>query len=520
MIQHFRVDRLIGEGGMGFVFEAVDTRLKRPVALKLVKPDASTGASGYQRFLREARLMASIQHENMVTIFDVGHVGDFPFLAMELLEGETLESRLTRERRVPPATVTGIVRQICRGLRAAHREGIVHRDIKPSNLWLQAPDDTVKILDFGLARDTSSALTQAGSLLGTPKYLSPEQARGEPVDVRTDLYSLGVTAYRMLSGQLPFDEPTTTQQLSAIVAKRPKSIGTLCPGLPDELIHVIDGLLAKEPEDRPADAESVIRLLDAIVEVRGARSTILSRFVTAIASPTALIVLGSAIVPGAVLYPILTSSQSMAVMSNESIATPSPSELDDDLPVPRSVQSRRVIVESDFITSMRRAGPSRATHVNVSYQPTYVRESAVFEFDLTDLPDDKECVDAAFTLTLKGGASSAGERSLLVLARTLNESTQPASSLTVMAEMIEMKQVVTIGRLQFDNAGYRKNGFPDGVRLRSSELIELIRDSRDRRIEIWVWRTDMSNAQTHFYANPEQPEFMPKLWMDFRGPMP
>ncbi|MEO1527488.1 MAG: serine/threonine-protein kinase, partial [Planctomycetota bacterium] len=494
LIQQFRVDRLIGEGGMGYVFEAVDTRLRRPVALKLIKPDASANATSHQRFLREARLMASIQHDNMVTIFEVGNEGSFPFLAMELLEGETLESRLANSGTLPPDQVTSITRQICRGLRAAHRVGVVHRDIKPSNLWLQSPDETVKILDFGLARDESSGLTQAGSLLGTPKYLSPEQARGEPIDSRSDLYSLGVTVYRMLSGRLPHDEATTTQQLAAIVARRPTPLTKLCPDLPQELVRLVDQLLEKEPDARPPDVAAVMESLDrvdiesqTVVEVPRPVSLI-RRGAQAVSHPRVILLVACTLLPGLITYPILFSRLERKISVASPATTSVTSELEMPLALAEPRETTRDVLVCTSITQMRGSGPRQRNYVNVTYQPTYLRETPIFEFDLSAVPKNQSCVDAAFTLTLKGGATSSGERKFSVYGTRSKDVAGRVTSLTAMKEMIDSGDVQDLGFLEFHNAGYRKNGLADGIRFRSSALIDLIRFAAGSKVQLWLWR--------------------------------
>src|SRR5260370_41095451 len=202
--QHYRVLLRLGEGGMGIVYRAEVTQLRRPVALKVMNPQMAADFVARKRFLREARAMAAIQHENVVVVSQVGMAKhetlEVPFLAMQFLEGETLEQRLIRVDHFAPRDVARIGREIAEGLAAAHARGLVHRDIKPSNVWLAAPHDRVKILDFGLAflLDSNSRLSRTGQIIGTPYYMSPEQALGEPVDPRTDLFALGCVLYATL----------------------------------------------------------------------------------------------------------------------------------------------------------------------------------------------------------------------------------------------------------------------------------------------------------------------------------
>ena len=191
---------------MGAVFAAEDPLLERPIALKVMLPHAATAADSRQRFLDEARAAAALQHDHVVAIYQVGEDRGVPFFAMPLLKGETLESRLKRDRLLPAAEAVRIGREIARGLAAAHEGGLIHRDIKPANIWLEQPAARVKILDFGLARPTrrSDNLTQSGTILGTPAYMSPEQAHGQPVDPRSDLFSLGSVLYHLCTGKPPF----------------------------------------------------------------------------------------------------------------------------------------------------------------------------------------------------------------------------------------------------------------------------------------------------------------------------
>jgi serine/threonine protein kinase len=217
----YRVLRVLGVGGMGVVFQAEDIQLKRLVALKAMKPALAASASARQRFLREAQAAAAIEHTHIVTIYQVGQDRDIPFLAMQLLRGESLHDRLKREATLPPAEVLHIGRAVAEGLAAAHQRGLIHRDIKPANIWLETlgePGESageargsssgyrVKILDFGLARPTEpeEPLTQTGVVIGTPEFMAPEQARGEAVDARCDLFSLGCVCYRMATGKVPF----------------------------------------------------------------------------------------------------------------------------------------------------------------------------------------------------------------------------------------------------------------------------------------------------------------------------
>ncbi len=264
----YRVLRRIGGGGMGLVFEAEDLALGRRVALKVLRPELSD-EEFRQRFLREARTAASVPHDHIVTIYQVGVDNGVPFLAMEYLRGESLEARLRRDGWLPLAEALGIARQAAEGLAVAHDRGLIHRDVKPDNLWLEAgtsgPAGRVKLLDFGLARPAHgpSDLTAPGQAVGTPGYMAPEVVYGLPVDGRADLYSLGCVLYRMLTGKTPFaDEGLDTRgMLQAAAGRDVPPAERLAPGLPAPVAALLHDLLARDPAARPPTARAVIARL-------------------------------------------------------------------------------------------------------------------------------------------------------------------------------------------------------------------------------------------------------------------
>ncbi|HTU19181.1 MAG TPA: protein kinase [Gemmataceae bacterium] len=271
----YRVLKVLGAGGMGVVFRAEDPQLQRLVALKAMLPALAANESARQRFLREARAAASLKHDHIVTIHQVGEDRGAPFLAMEFLEGEALEDRIKREGKLPLAEVLRIGREIAEGLQAAHEHGLIHRDIKPANVWLEGKRGRVKILDFGLARSSSDDvhLTQSGAIVGTPAYMPPEQARGDAVDARCDLYSLGCVLFRLCTGELPFKGDNTMSLLLALATEQPKSPREINADVPPPLADLILRLLAKEPSQRPAMAGDVAQSLqDIAVEKSPARA--------------------------------------------------------------------------------------------------------------------------------------------------------------------------------------------------------------------------------------------------------
>ena len=262
----YRILEVLGVGGMGVVFRAEDPRLRRQVALKAMKPAVAASKSAKERFLNEAQAAAAIEHDHIVTIHQVGEDRGIPFIAMRYLQGESLQSRLDREHRVDQREVVRLGRQIALGLAAAHERGLIHRDIKPDNVWLDSKQGRVKILDFGLVRSTSqdAGLTQSGMVVGTPKYMAPEQAEGQTVDHRCDLFSLGSVLYHLASGQAPFEGPNLTSTLLAVARANPTPITTLCPQLHPELAALIMLLLSKGPTARPQTATEVAELLEEI----------------------------------------------------------------------------------------------------------------------------------------------------------------------------------------------------------------------------------------------------------------
>ncbi len=262
----YRILKILGHGGMGVVFKAEDPRLQRTVAIKAMLPALAVSASAGKRFLREAQAMAQLEHDHIVRVYQVDEDRGVPFMAMEFLKGEPLDERLKREQKLPAAEVLRIGREIARGLEVAHKAGLIHRDIKPANIWLEGPEARVKILDFGLARAASqdSGLTQQGAIVGTPAYMSPEQGRGEPVDARCDLFSLGVVLYRLSTGQPPFLGKDTVSTLVSVATREPPPPITVNSALPTELSALVMKLLAKDPAKRIATAAEVVEALKGI----------------------------------------------------------------------------------------------------------------------------------------------------------------------------------------------------------------------------------------------------------------
>jgi serine/threonine protein kinase len=265
LAERYRLDRSLGNGGMGEVFEATDLTLHRSVAVKLMSPSLVQDEPARARFLREARALAQVNSPNVVAVYDAGEDAERPYLVMELVEGTTLERELAGSGRVEPARAVAIATDIASGLAAAHERGIVHRDVKPSNVFL-TPSDAAKIGDFGIARleRPDATLTLTGQTFGSPPYMAPEQATGGKVDARADLYSLGCVLFQMLVGRRPFSGDDAVSLVYQHVHSTPPRVDSLVPAVTAELGALVAGLMAKDPDDRPESAEEVRRALESV----------------------------------------------------------------------------------------------------------------------------------------------------------------------------------------------------------------------------------------------------------------
>lgn len=264
----FELIEQLGAGGMGVVYRVRESVLKRDIALKLLAPQLASEREYRDRFLREARAMAAVQSDHVVTVYQVGEFQGQPYLAMPLLEGESLRDRLRREKSLALRNALQLAAQIASGLAAAHERGLIHRDVKPANIWLEAPNDRVKLLDFGLAHiaDDSMEITASGAVQGTPKYMSPEQALACNVDHRTDLYSLGCVLYQMLTGTLPTEGATVTALLIAITTEDARDIRDVAPELPEPVAQLVMSLLRRDAATRPQTATEVAQELRRLAD--------------------------------------------------------------------------------------------------------------------------------------------------------------------------------------------------------------------------------------------------------------
>lgn len=263
-LAHYRIERVVGEGATGVVYRAHDLALDRTVGLKVLKPEVSKDVRFVGRFLREARAAARVNHPNLAHIYFVGEQDGHHFFAMEFVEGRDLQDEVETEGALDLDRVVTVLDQVARGLRAAHRAGVVHRDVKPSNILVQ-PDGVARITDFGLAHslDTDVHATQADTILGTPTYMSPEQCRSRAADERSDIYSLGLTAWFLLAGRLPYEAESLGQLIDDQLNTPLPSLLSEQPELPEALDAMLRRMCAKAPEDRYADMDEVIEAIAA-----------------------------------------------------------------------------------------------------------------------------------------------------------------------------------------------------------------------------------------------------------------
>ncbi|MCB9506467.1 MAG: serine/threonine protein kinase [Myxococcales bacterium] len=281
----YRVEALIGAGGMGKVYRGRNIRTDSPVAIKTLIPDLVSDETLVKRFEVEAKSASNLRHPNTIRIFDFGREGTVLFMVMELLDGSSLEGLLQREGRLAPGRVIEVVRQTCRSLDEAHSAGLVHRDIKPDNIFLNrvsrgADEDHVKVLDFGVAKLKdkqygSATLTQAGMIFGTPRYMSPEQARAFELDGRSDIYALGVVMFECLTGAPPFTANDAVGILIKHVNEPIPTFADIDPNLEPmpELEEIVRRCMAKKPDDRFDDVRNLLNALDGVAPIYGLGGT-------------------------------------------------------------------------------------------------------------------------------------------------------------------------------------------------------------------------------------------------------
>ena len=264
----YSLERELGRGGMGVVYLAREVRLDRPVAIKLLPPSKASDPKLRERFLREARTAAKLSHPNVIPIYAVEEIGEFVFFAMAYVEGETLTERVRRRGPLPPSEAARVLRDVAWALAHAHGQGVIHRDVKPDNILLES-SGRVLVADFGIAGVVAGAGALAGGeVIGTPEFMSPEQALGEATDARSDLYSLGIVGYFILSGTLPFEAEKATEVLAKQVTEPAPALGRIAPVVPRRLAQAIDRCLSKDRADRPDGTAALAEQLGQALEQR------------------------------------------------------------------------------------------------------------------------------------------------------------------------------------------------------------------------------------------------------------
>lgn len=264
----YSLERELGRGGMGVVYLAREVRLDRPVAIKLLPPDKTRDDKLRERFLREARTAAKLSHPHIIPIFAVDEVGEFVFFAMAYIAGETLTERVARRGPLGSSEAGRVLREVAWALAYAHSQGLVHRDVKPDNIMLEEASGRALVADFGIAGQVRGAAgLDGGEVIGTPEFMSPEQALGEAVDARSDVYALGIVGYFALSGRLPFEAAKATEVLAKQVTEAAPPLASVA-GVPRRLAQAIDACLAKDPTERPQSGEDLAARLGLVLEQR------------------------------------------------------------------------------------------------------------------------------------------------------------------------------------------------------------------------------------------------------------
>jgi tetratricopeptide (TPR) repeat protein/predicted Ser/Thr protein kinase len=261
--RRYRVVKLLGRGGMGAVYRCRDEELKRDVALKIIRPEIAGDTDVIDRFKREIHLSSSVTHRNVLRVYDLGEAEGVRFLTMQFVEGDDLSNLLKKTGALPTPRLVALFRQICEGLAAAHEEGVVHRDLKPQNVLLDA-EDHVYLTDFGLAKNLGGSLrTERGVVMGTPSYMSPEQVRGEAVDKRSDIYSLGIVFYEMATGRTPFEGGSMFEVMMRRLSTPPKPVTESNREIPPYLCKVVERCLEVDPGSRFQSVEEILEVLDS-----------------------------------------------------------------------------------------------------------------------------------------------------------------------------------------------------------------------------------------------------------------
>jgi CheY-like chemotaxis protein len=285
VIAGYRIEERIGRGGMGVVYRAQHLNLQRRAAIKIIAPDLAESEGFRERFTREARIAAALQHPNIVTVYDAGEVDGMLYLAMQFIRGEDLAAILRRDGRLRPYRAIDVCRQVASALDAAHAMGLIHRDVKPANVLIEGRN--AFLTDFGLTKQTgtNTQLTRAGDMVGTIHYVAPEQIEGRRVSARSDVYSLGCLLYHCLSGQVPFAHETDVAVIYAHLSEQPPKLSELRPELPDGLDAVMAKALDKSPDRRFPSCSDMISAARAVIDAAGPLSETIPPRASQVAAP-------------------------------------------------------------------------------------------------------------------------------------------------------------------------------------------------------------------------------------------
>jgi serine/threonine protein kinase len=275
-IDNYEIVRLLGRGGMGGVFLAFDRTLRRQAALKVLADDAADDVELVKRFEREARIVAEMNHPNIAQVYGSGTIDGVPYYAMEFIEGQSLADMIQERGRLGGTECLEYILQAAKGLQVAAKHDIIHRDVKPANLMVNSRD-VVKVVDFGIAKvfRDETFKTATGQVMGTPRYMSPEQGKGQKVDLRSDIYSLGATFYHCVTGQPPFDSDNAFTLIMKHIEEPVRAITDINPNVPEKVCHIVDGMLSKNPAERFQDySQLIITLENAMGRSQGIKSCV------------------------------------------------------------------------------------------------------------------------------------------------------------------------------------------------------------------------------------------------------
>lgn len=468
----YRIEARIGEGAMADVFRAHDPDIGRVVAIKALKPDYRRDPELGARFLREARAAGALNHPNIATIYDVGEADGVPYIAMELIDGRPLDMVLQAQGRMPFERVLTLGAQLADALAWAHAQGVVHRDVKPSNILLSSDGKTAKLLDFGVARiaesDGQLARTQAGQMIGTPRYMSPEQALGLPVDARSDLFSLGAVLYEMVTGKTAFDASGLATLALQIAQEKVTPIERSAADCPPGLRQIVEKLLAKKPDQRFADGAQLLQALQRETAALTAEDAVVRRGLSlrvklplALVSITLIALLLS-------ISTILTRQQRalehMAIASGETIATfvtknaavlladnaGLPPEQQDWAPLQAFVTAAsqdggvRGIVVMDAGGTIRAASDGRRVGQRYAAQTGEPRLSPAGELVVTNAADGKGGA-LRFVRPIRYAGADFGSVDILLPRTSLDAAMANARTLMIILASIIMLVVLAIG---------------------------------------------------------------------------